>query len=108
MMTNEGFNSSWINKPFRFLPFRLSKIEVICSGHIICGRPFEPRSGRSIFTFVSVAVSSTEQSGPDTILQHQVRRKQIWIVLVQSHPVPTDTKSQIIQCMLNLSVKDVE
>ena len=42
MVTNEEFNGSYVSNPFRFTPFRLSKLDVSCDGHNIYGRPFEP------------------------------------------------------------------
>ena len=42
MVTNEEFNGSYASNPFRFRPFRLSKLDVSCDGLNIYGRPFEP------------------------------------------------------------------
>ena len=37
MLTNEEFNGSFVTNPFRFTPFRLSKLDVSCDGHNIYG-----------------------------------------------------------------------
>ena len=42
MVTNEEFKGSYVSNPLRFNHFRLSKLDVMCDGHNIYGRPFEP------------------------------------------------------------------
>ena len=65
MVTNEEFNGSYVSNPFRFRPFRLSKLDVSCDGHNIYGRPFEPnfRDDQYLRSYMSLyqALSSQNQ-----------------------------------------------
>ena len=65
MVTNEEFNGSYASNPFRFRPFRLSKLDVSCDGHNIYGRPFEPnfRDDQYLRSYMSLyqALSSQNQ-----------------------------------------------
>ena len=65
MVTNEEFNGSYASNPFRFTPFRLSKLDVSCDVHNIYGRPFEPnfRDDQYLRSYISLyqALSSQNQ-----------------------------------------------